>query len=82
MKALDPGNYTARVRVISLAGEGPWTEPVLFNVPEPLKGEWNPLAAIFVFCQATCIRVLRLSLAGLGPWFKSLAGPGVDFTNS
>ncbi|XP_033634340.1 insulin-like peptide receptor isoform X1 [Asterias rubens] len=41
LKALDPGNYTARVRVISLAGEGPWTEPVLFNVPEPLKEKIN-----------------------------------------
>ncbi|XP_038076656.1 insulin-like peptide receptor [Patiria miniata] len=33
---LDPGNYSAKIRVISLAGEGPWTEPYMFTVPEPV----------------------------------------------
>ncbi|XP_076148037.1 insulin-like growth factor 1 receptor isoform X1 [Alosa pseudoharengus] len=30
---LGPGNYSARVRAISLAGNGSWTEPVAFYVP-------------------------------------------------
>ena len=35
------GNYTARVRAISLAGEGPWTEPVRFDVPEETISEYS-----------------------------------------
>ena len=38
---LEPGNYSARVRVISLAGEGPWTPPFIFTVPEPAIGSYH-----------------------------------------
>ncbi|XP_041463958.1 insulin-like peptide receptor [Lytechinus variegatus] len=31
---LKVGNYTAMVRAVSLAGEGPWTKPVTFSVPD------------------------------------------------
>ncbi|XP_043934319.1 insulin-like growth factor 1 receptor [Protopterus annectens] len=37
---LDPGNYSARVQAISLAGNGSWTEPVFFYVqakPQPYE---------------------------------------------
>ncbi|XP_022110931.1 insulin-like peptide receptor isoform X2 [Acanthaster planci] len=34
---LEPGNYSARVRVFSLAGEGVWTDPLMFTVPEPVR---------------------------------------------
>ncbi|XP_072284783.1 insulin receptor-related protein [Pyxicephalus adspersus] len=30
-----PGNYSARIRVTSLAGNGSWTEPVVFSVRHP-----------------------------------------------
>lgn len=32
---LGPGNYSARVRATSLAGNGSWTEPIAFYVPQP-----------------------------------------------
>lgn len=32
---LPSGNYSARVRATSLAGNGSWTEPVSFYVPPP-----------------------------------------------
>lgn len=32
---LPPGNYSARVRATSLAGNGSWTESVAFYVPGP-----------------------------------------------
>ncbi|KAI1904514.1 hypothetical protein AGOR_G00006430 [Albula goreensis] len=34
---LGPGNYSARVRATSLAGNGSWTEPVAFYVPQPKR---------------------------------------------
>ncbi len=61
LKALDPGNYTARVRVISLAGEGPWTEPVTFNVPEPHTEKINDMESGLGAMGATigvCIAVV------------------------
>ncbi|XP_076880952.1 insulin-like growth factor 1b receptor isoform X2 [Brachyhypopomus gauderio] len=36
---LGPGNYSARVRATSLAGNGSWTEPVAFYVPPPDRYE-------------------------------------------
>lgn len=33
------GNYSARVRATSLAGNGSWTEPVSFYVPPPKRME-------------------------------------------
>uniref|UniRef100_A0A672MR32 Insulin-like growth factor 1 receptor n=1 Tax=Sinocyclocheilus grahami TaxID=75366 RepID=A0A672MR32_SINGR len=35
---LPSGNYSARVRATSLAGNGSWTEPVSFYVPPPKRG--------------------------------------------
>ncbi|XP_077323964.1 insulin receptor-related protein-like [Lithobates pipiens] len=32
-----PGNYSARIRVTSLAGNGSWTEPIVFSVRLPEK---------------------------------------------
>ena len=34
---LGPGNYSARVRAISLAGNGSWTETVYFYVAPPKR---------------------------------------------
>ncbi|XP_048828514.1 insulin-like growth factor 1a receptor isoform X2 [Brienomyrus brachyistius] len=36
---LGPGNYSARVRATSLAGNGSWTEPVFFYVSHPSQYE-------------------------------------------
>ncbi|XP_068109593.1 insulin receptor-related protein [Hyperolius riggenbachi] len=33
----EPGNYSARIRATSLAGNGSWTEPITFSVPLPEK---------------------------------------------
>lgn len=32
---LPPGNYSARVRATSLAGNGSWTESIAFYIPGP-----------------------------------------------
>ncbi|KAM9294553.1 insulin receptor-related protein [Gastrophryne carolinensis] len=32
-----PGNYSARIRATSLAGNGSWTEPIIISVHEPEK---------------------------------------------
>lgn len=34
---LPPGNYSARVRATSLAGNGSWTDSVAFYIPGPGK---------------------------------------------
>ncbi|KAG7468187.1 hypothetical protein MATL_G00140190 [Megalops atlanticus] len=38
---LGPGNYSARVRATSLAGNGSWTEPMGFYVPQPKRDYEN-----------------------------------------
>lgn len=32
---LEPGNYSIRIRSISLAGAGPWTEAIYLSIPSP-----------------------------------------------
>lgn len=39
---LPPGNYSARVRATSLAGNGSWTESIAFYVPGPGRGGLGP----------------------------------------
>lgn len=34
LRVIHPGNYTVRVRATSLAGNGSWTEPAYFYVPD------------------------------------------------
>lgn len=34
---LGPGNYSARVRATSLAGNGSWTDSVFFYMPQPQR---------------------------------------------
>ncbi|XP_036443170.1 insulin-like growth factor 1b receptor [Colossoma macropomum] len=57
---LGPGNYSARVRATSLAGNGSWTEPIAFYVPQLERYEnllyliIIPIAVIFLaFLAAT-----------------------------
>lgn len=39
---LGSGNYSARVRATSPAGNGSWTESVFFYVPQPKRNELLP----------------------------------------
>lgn len=39
---LPPGNYSARVRATSLAGNGSWTESVAFYIPGPGRHSLRP----------------------------------------
>ncbi|NXX47195.1 INSR protein, partial [Tricholaema leucomelas] len=47
LRALPPGNYSVRVRATSLAGNGSWTEPTYFCVPDYLSAQPN-IAVIIV----------------------------------
>ncbi|XP_071481158.1 insulin-like peptide receptor isoform X2 [Diadema antillarum] len=47
VSGLAVGNYTARVRAVSLAGFGPWTRPVVFQVAEIEKiGPTSPPTSV------------------------------------
>lgn len=43
---LPPGNYSARVRATSLAGNGSWTESIAFYVPGPGRHGLCPRPAL------------------------------------
>ncbi|XP_025066097.1 insulin receptor isoform X3 [Alligator sinensis] len=47
LRALQPGNYSVRVRATSLAGNGSWTEPTYFYVADYLNAQPN-IAVIVV----------------------------------
>ncbi|XP_077187933.1 insulin receptor isoform X1 [Paroedura picta] len=55
LRALQPGNYSVRVRATSLAGNGSWTEPTYFyvsdylNTPTNLVGVIVPIIFTFFF---------------------------------
>uniref|UniRef100_A0ABM5ELH1 Tyrosine-protein kinase receptor n=1 Tax=Pogona vitticeps TaxID=103695 RepID=A0ABM5ELH1_9SAUR len=46
LRVLQPGNYSARVRATSLAGNGSWTEPVYFYVSDSLGSPVNLVSII------------------------------------
>lgn len=48
LKNLGPGNYSARVRATSLAGNGSWTDSVSFYVPAPKRNETFLLRAVMI----------------------------------
>ncbi|XP_013858973.1 insulin-like growth factor 1a receptor [Austrofundulus limnaeus] len=45
---LSPGNYSARVRATSLAGNGSWTESVSFYVPPPKRDDYATLYLVII----------------------------------
>ncbi|KAI4903573.1 hypothetical protein NFI96_032910, partial [Prochilodus magdalenae] len=59
---LGPGNYTARVRATSLAGNGSWTEPITFYVPQLERYE-NFLYLIIIPIAAIFLGFLGVTLA-------------------
>ncbi|KAK2084457.1 hypothetical protein P7K49_037490 [Saguinus oedipus] len=61
---LPPGNYSARVRATSLAGNGSWTDSVAFYIPGP---EEEDAGGLHVLLTATPVGLMLLIvLAALG----------------
>uniref|UniRef100_A0A8K9V3L5 Tyrosine-protein kinase receptor n=1 Tax=Oncorhynchus mykiss TaxID=8022 RepID=A0A8K9V3L5_ONCMY len=62
---LGPGNYSARVRATSLAGNGSWTEPISFYVTRPHRavhmGNRVPFGMLFNSANPVCVCVYRNS---------------------
>ncbi|XP_062380455.1 insulin-like growth factor 1 receptor isoform X2 [Sardina pilchardus] len=56
---LGPGNYSARVRATSLAGNGSWTEPVAFYVPH--LDPYDNLLYLVIFLPLLVIFAVILS---------------------
>uniref|UniRef100_A0AAV2KZ43 Tyrosine-protein kinase receptor n=1 Tax=Knipowitschia caucasica TaxID=637954 RepID=A0AAV2KZ43_KNICA len=48
LSQLGPGNYSARVRARSLAGNGSWTEKVTFYVPPPKRDNTEKLYLVII----------------------------------
>lgn len=66
---LQPGNYSAKVRATSLAGNGSWTGLIKFYIPGPGKGLARGLAAT---PQQPCRRTQVAGCAGgLLPWLHA-----------
>lgn len=59
---LGPGNYSARVRVTSLAGNGSWTESVSFYVPPPKRNSMLFSWTLAKFSELPAPMCCRLSL--------------------
>ncbi|KAJ7308412.1 hypothetical protein JRQ81_008957 [Phrynocephalus forsythii] len=59
LRRLQPGNYSARIRATSLAGNGSWTEPVYFYVDDYLSGPTNLVSIIvpIIFVVFLCVIV-------------------------
>ncbi|XP_076848316.1 insulin-like growth factor 1a receptor isoform X2 [Brachyhypopomus gauderio] len=62
------GNYSARVRATSLAGNGSWTEPVSFYVPPPHQSYGN-IVYLAVIIPIIALILLVCLIAG-GIFFK------------
>ncbi|TRY92514.1 hypothetical protein DNTS_004168 [Danionella cerebrum] len=59
-----PGNYSVRVRATSLAGNGSWTEPNYFYVPD------REMDMTVIFAPVICFIVLGILLSGVIVVFK------------
>ncbi|XP_030697921.2 insulin receptor-related protein [Globicephala melas] len=65
---LPPGNYSARVRATSLAGNGSWTDGVAFYIPGP---EEEDSGGLHVLLTVTPVGLMLLSiLAALGFFYS------------
>uniref|UniRef100_A0A674CJN5 Tyrosine-protein kinase receptor n=1 Tax=Salmo trutta TaxID=8032 RepID=A0A674CJN5_SALTR len=63
---LGPGNYSARVRATSLAGNGSWTEPVSFYVVQAQSYEnhlyimiFVPMVAVLIICLLATFTIIN-----------------------
>lgn len=67
---LPPGNYSFRVRAMSLAGEGPFTKLFHFTVEElPAVSSWGSMIGVFVGCLLVLICFIVLAML----WWKKRA---------
>ncbi|XP_064842599.1 insulin-like growth factor 1 receptor [Oncorhynchus masou masou] len=63
---LGPGNYSARVRATSLAGNGSWTEPISFYVVQAQRYEnslyimiFVPMVAVLIICLLATFTIIN-----------------------
>ncbi|KAJ8417577.1 hypothetical protein AAFF_G00224200 [Aldrovandia affinis] len=61
---LGPGNYSVRVRATSLAGNGSWTEPVAFYVPQP-KVEYENVLYLMIIVPIVVFFIIAGLIAAL-----------------
>ncbi|XP_018583701.2 insulin receptor-like isoform X2 [Scleropages formosus] len=73
LTVVHPGNYTVRIRATSLAGNGSWTEPTYFYVPD--RTDRNLMK--IVIGPVVCLILLLLVGAGVFVMFKKkqIEGP-------
>ncbi|KAG9340757.1 hypothetical protein JZ751_020349 [Albula glossodonta] len=62
---LGPGNYSARVRATSLAGNGSWTEPVAFYVPQPKPGDYDSVLYLMISIPIVVLVIVASVVATL-----------------
>ncbi|KAJ8344150.1 hypothetical protein SKAU_G00314790 [Synaphobranchus kaupii] len=61
---LGPGNYSARVRATSLAGNGSWTESASFYVPQP-KRDYDSVLYLMVSIPIVVLVIITSLVAAL-----------------
>ncbi|XP_078480098.1 insulin-like growth factor 1 receptor isoform X1 [Lampetra fluviatilis] len=62
VRHLLPGDYTAHIRAISLSGNGSWTEPFHFRIPDPAKKD--PLMLAVPVTIAVVFIILGVAMIG------------------
>ncbi|KAL4222001.1 hypothetical protein ACF0H5_018047 [Mactra antiquata] len=65
LEKLSPGNYTLKIRAISLAGNGSWSEEIFFQIPDQLRHEKDINTLIIVLI---CVAVTIILITTLGIW--------------
>ncbi|KAK7945211.1 hypothetical protein WMY93_000939 [Mugilogobius chulae] len=62
LRVMHPGNYTVRIRATSLAGNGSWTEPTYFYVPDSDPMSIVKIAVAPVIC---CVLLFIVVIGGV-----------------
>uniref|UniRef100_A0A8C9VLL2 Tyrosine-protein kinase receptor n=1 Tax=Scleropages formosus TaxID=113540 RepID=A0A8C9VLL2_SCLFO len=62
---LGPGNYSARVRATSLAGNGSWTEPVFFYVSQPKRKEYENILYLMIVIPIIVLLIIASLVTAL-----------------
>uniref|UniRef100_A0A8C7EVY6 Tyrosine-protein kinase receptor n=1 Tax=Neovison vison TaxID=452646 RepID=A0A8C7EVY6_NEOVI len=74
---LPPGNYSARVRATSLAGNGSWTESIAFYVPGPEEEDSGGLHVLLTVTPVGLMLLIILAALGFFYSRKREVGGGV-----
>ncbi|KAL2094088.1 hypothetical protein ACEWY4_011400 [Coilia grayii] len=61
---LGPGNYSARVKPTSLAGNGSWTEPIFFYVPQP-TADYDSALYLFITIPVVVVAIIVCIIGAL-----------------